>query len=157
MEKENNFELEDTQKDRYLTFKVEDETYGFEIKYVTEIIGMQAITKVPDLEDYIKGIINLRGKIIPVIELRVRFKKPLMKYDDRTCIIVIEFEDITVGFIVDEVEEVIVIGEENITEPPKTKTGFKNPFIKGIGKVNEKMKLILDCQELLDEKVNKTV
>ena len=80
---------EDTQKGRFLTFSLDKESYGIEIKYVTEIIGLQEITEVPELPDYIKGIINLRGKIIPVMDIRLRFKKSEKEYNDRTCVIVL--------------------------------------------------------------------
>jgi len=88
---------EDTQKGKYLTFIIGKEVYGIEIKYVMEIIGMQQITEVPELPEYIKGIINLRGKIIPVLDVRLRFKKEPMEYNDRTCIIVVDIKDVSVG------------------------------------------------------------
>ncbi|MDP4095008.1 MAG: chemotaxis protein CheW, partial [Bacillota bacterium] len=84
---------EDTQKDKYLTFVVGSETYGIEIRHVTEIIGIQPITEVPELPEYIRGIINLRGKIIPVMDVRMRFKKSFKEYNDRTCVIVVDIED----------------------------------------------------------------
>jgi len=86
---------ENTQKDKYLTFLLGEETYAIEIKYVTEIIGIQPITQVPELPSYIKGIINLRGRIIPVMDVRLRFKKPPVEYNDRTCIIVIDIDRMT--------------------------------------------------------------
>ena len=142
---------EDTQRGRYLTFNVGDETYGIEIGYVTEIIGMQPITKIPEIADYIKGIINLRGKIIPVIDVRIKFKKDSIDYNDRTCIIVIEAEDILVGLIVDQVSEVLTIDDENIAPPPSSKTGIRNRYLKGVGKIDDKVKLLLDCDKLFDE------
>ena len=142
---------EDTQKNKFLTFAVGNEVYGLEIKFVTEIIGIQAITKIPEVPDYVKGIINLRGKIIPVIDVRLKFKKPPMEYSDRTCIIVIDIQMMSVGFIVDYFSEVLVIPEENIVPPPKNKTGFSNRYIKGIGKVGNDVKLILECEKLLSE------
>lgn len=142
-------ELEDTQKGKYLTFSSGKEDYGIEISYVTEIIGIQSITEVPELPDYVKGIINLRGKIIPVIDVRLRFKKPAVNYNDRTCIVVIDISDVSVGMIVDTVAEVISIPENNIVPPPDGKTGFHNRYIKGIGKVGNEVKLLLDCEKLL--------
>ena len=103
---------EDTQKGKYLIFSLGNEFYGIEIKYVTEIIGVQPITEIPELPDYIKGIINLRGKIIPVMDVRIRFKKSPMEYNDRTCVIVIDVKDTSVGLIVDSVSEVLSIEEE---------------------------------------------
>lgn len=141
---------EDTQKDKYLIFKIDKEFYGVDIKYVTEIVGMQTITSVPELPVYIKGIINLRGTIIPVIDVRSRFNIREKEYNDRTCIIVIDSENMLIGLIVDIVSEVLTIEEENIVPPPEnTRTG--NRYIKGIGKVGEGVRLILDCHRLLNE------
>lgn len=147
-----NMEMEeDTQKGRYLTFSLCKESYGIEIKYVTEIIGIQAITEIPELPEYIKGIINLRGKIIPVMDIRLRFKKEPKEYNDRTCIIVIDIKDISIGLIVDTVSEVLTIEEQDIVEPPKMNKGFNNRYIKNIGKVGNDVKLLLDCDRLLTE------
>jgi purine-binding chemotaxis protein CheW len=142
---------EDTQKGRYLTFSIGKENYGIEIKYITEIIGMQEIAEVPELPEYTKGIINLRGKIIPVIDVRLRFKKEAKVYNDRTCIVVVDIMDISVGLIVDEVSEVITIAEENIVPPPSIKSGFNNRYVRAIGKVGTEVKLLLDCDELLSD------
>jgi len=142
---------EDTQKGKFLTFSIGKEAYGFEIKHVTEIIGIQEITEVPELPIYVKGIINLRGKIIPVMDVRLRFKKEPREYNDRTCIIVIDIRDISIGLIVDHVAEVVVIDPENIVPPPTIKTGFHNRYIKGIGKVGSEVKLLLDCDKLLND------
>ncbi len=142
-------ELEDTQKGKYLTFAVEDEVYGIEIQYVTEIIGIQPITKVPDSSTYIRGIINLRGKIIPVMDVRLKFKKESIPYNDRTCIVVVDIGTMQIGMIVDNVAEVIDIADENIVPPPNTKSGFNNRFIMGIGKVGADIKLILDCKKMV--------
>ncbi|HHV29494.1 MAG TPA: purine-binding chemotaxis protein CheW [Clostridium sp.] len=139
---------EETQKDKYLTFILGKEYYGIEIKYVTEIIGIQSITEVPDLPGYIRGIINLRGKIIPVMDVRLRFGKEFKEYDDRTCIIVIDSENILVGLIVDSVWEVMSIPNEEIVTPPDFNES-ENKFIKGIGKTGSEVKLILDCEKLL--------
>jgi Chemotaxis signal transduction protein len=146
---ENNAFEEDTQHGRFLTFTLEDEVYGIEIKYVTEIIGIQSITKVPEVPDYVKGIINLRGKIIPVIDVRLKFGKEPMEYDDRTCIVVIDISEVSVGLIVDNVDEVLTIDDQDIAAPPTNKTGFENRYIKGIGKAGDKVQLLLDCEKLL--------
>jgi purine-binding chemotaxis protein CheW len=149
---ENNVEMEeDTQKGRFLIFSLDKETYGIEIKYVIEIIGIQAITEIPELPEYVKGIINLRGKIIPVIDVRLRFKKEPKEYNDRTCVIVVDIEGIYIGLIVDSVAEVLAIPDQNIVEPPKMNMGFSNRYIKNIGKVGNDVKLLLDCEKLLTE------
>ena len=142
---------EDTQKGKYLTFKLGKEMFGIEIRFVTEIIGMQPIAEVPEVPDYVKGIINLRGQIIPLIDVRIKFKKEPMEYHDRTCIIVIEIQNTSIGLIVDEVAEVLSMPEENIVPPPEYKTGFQNRYIKSIGRVGDDVKLILDCEKLLSD------
>jgi purine-binding chemotaxis protein CheW len=144
-------EEEDTQRGKFLTFQLGTEVFGIEIKFVTEIIGIQAITYVPEVPGYVKGIINLRGKIIPVIEIRSKFKKPSIPYDDRTCIIVIDLNEISIGLIVDSVSEVLNIGDENIVPPPKYKSGVQNKYIKGIGKVGKEIKLLLDCEMIISD------
>lgn len=144
-------EEEDAQKNRFLVFSLGKETYGIEIKYVTEIIGMQAVTEIPQLPEYVKGIINLRGKIIPVTDVRLRFKKESKEYNDRTCIIVIDINETSIGLIVDSVAEVLTIPEQDIVAPPQMNKGISNRFIKSIGKVGSEVKLLLDCEKLLTE------
>lgn len=139
---------EETQRDKFLTFILGKECYGIEIRYVTEIIGIQSVTEVPELPEYIRGIINLRGKVIPVMDVRLRFKKEFKEYNDRTCIIVIDAENILVGLIVDSVSEVMSIPEADIVVPPNLNG---NKYIKGIGKIRNEVKLILDCKQLLTE------
>lgn len=142
---------EDTQKGKFLTFTSGNEAYGLDIKYVTEIIGIQDITEVPELPEYIRGIINLRGKIIPVMDVRLRFKKPFREYNDRTCIIVVEIKDISVGLIVDAVSEVLSIQDKDIVAPPDLNKNYSNRYIKGIGKVGKEVKLLLNCSKLLND------
>ncbi len=144
-------ENEDTLKNKYLIFSVGEESYGISIKYVIEIIGIEEITKVPDLPDYVKGILNLRGKIITVMDARLRFKKEEKGYDDRTCIIVINIESITFGLIVDSVKEVASIDESNIAPPPtiNKQDDGSGGFIEGIGKVENDIWLFIDCIKLL--------
>ena len=144
---------EDTQKGKFLTFALGKEEYGIEIKYVTEIVGIQVITEVPELPEYVKGIINLRGKIIPIIDVRLRFKKEEKEYNDRTCTIVIDINHISVGLIVDTVVEVISIAEQDIVDPPQINSGENNKYIKGIGKVGNNVKLLLDSNKLLSDDV----
>ena len=151
------WEQEDTQKDKFLTFSLGNEFYGIEIKYVTEIVGMQPITEVPELPVYIRGIINLRGKIIPVMDVRLRFKKSPRDYNDRTCIIVIDIKDISIGLIIDSVSEVLSIPEGDIVPPPEVSKGLTNRYIKGIGKVGSDVKLILDCDKLLNDEETESI
>ena len=101
-----------TQLNKYVTFKSGNEYFGLKIQYVNEIIVFQEVTEIPESEDYIKGLINLRGKIIPVIDVRIRFKQEPIEYNDRTCIIVINVKDTVVGLIVEKIAEVVEIKEE---------------------------------------------
>ena len=140
---------EDTQKGKYLIFSLGKEDYGIEIRYVTEIIGIQAITEIPDLPEYVKGVINLRGKIIPIMDIRLRFNKAAREYDDRTCIIVVDIDAISIGLVVDSVAEVTSLPDEDIASPPGINAGFQK-YIKGIGKLDNDVKLLLDCNRLLN-------
>jgi purine-binding chemotaxis protein CheW len=142
-------EIEDTLKDRYLSLRIGDENYAFEIQYVTEIIGIQKITKVPNIKEYIKGIINLRGIIIPVVNIRTRFGMEEIDYNDRTCIVVIRIHERTIGLIVDEVYEVYSIASNDIDPRPPINKSKNSNFIKGIGKLADNVSLILDLTKLL--------
>ena len=139
---------EDTMRGRFITFTVDEEMYGIEIRYVTEIVGIQPINRLPETPEHIKGIINLRGKIIPVVDMRLKFKREPAAYNDRTCIIVIDIQDISAGLIVDEVAEVIAIDDESISPPPERETGANSRYLSGIGTVGDAVKLLLDCEKL---------
>lgn len=145
----------DRQQDKYVTFKSGNEYFGLKIDYVNEIIVFQEITEIPESEDFIKGLINLRGKIIPVIDVRVRFKQEPIEYTDRTCIIVIKVKDTVVGLIVEKVAEVVEIKKEDILPPPSVTIGHEektqNKYVYGIGKVGEEVKLLLDPDRLLKD------
>lgn len=141
---------EDTQKDKYLTFHLADEDYGIEIRYVTEIIGIQKITKVPDMAHFIKGVINLRGKVIPVMDVRARFNLPPRDYDERTCVIVVNVNEQDIGLVVDHVNEVADIPEAQVEPPPNTSQGKTSRYIRGIGKMGDSVKVLLDAETLLD-------
>ena len=146
----------DTQEGKYMTFKSGSEYFGLEIQYVQQIIQFQAITKIPETEDYIKGLINLRGKIIPVVDVRVRFKQGECEYTDKTCILVITVKDTTVGLIVEQIAEVAEIQKENILPPPTIGRNDKghNKYGYGIGKVGTSVKLLLDPEKLLYDEEN---
>lgn len=145
--------IEDTQKDRYMTFITAGECYAIAIKYVNEIISFQRITDIPDTEDYVKGLINLRGKIIPVIDVRLRFGYDQLEYTDRTCIIITEVKGTVVGLIVEKIEEVVNIYEEDILPPPDigVRQDEVERYIYGIGKVGDKVKLMIDPDRLLKD------
>lgn len=143
----------DEQKGKYMTFKSGNEYFGLEIRYVNTIIQLQSVTKIPETEDYIKGLINLRGKVIPVIDVRLRFKQPELDYNDRTCIIVINVKSMMVGLIVEQIAEVVEIADDNILPPPTIGRGDKghNKYVYGIGKVGDTVKLLLDPDKLLND------
>lgn len=143
----------DTQQDKYVTFKSGNEYYGIKIEYVNEIIVFQEITEIPESEDYIKGLINLRGKIIPVVDVRLRFRQEPIEYNDRTCIIVLNVNDTVVGLIVEKIAEVVEIPEENILPSPTIGMPDKaqNVFVYAIGKVGDSVKLLLDPDKLLND------
>ena len=143
---------EDTQKDKFLTFHLKGEDYGIDIQYVLEIIGIQKITEIPDVPEFIKGVINLSGKIIPVMDVRSRFKFEPREYDDRTCIIIVNINEATVGLVVDIVNEVTNIPENQIEPPPRVSKGASSRYIKGIGKVEKEVKILLDINCLLYDK-----
>lgn len=143
----------DTQKGKYVTFKSGEEYFGLKIQYVNEIIVFQEITKIPESENYIKGLINLRGKIIPVIDVRLRFRQEPFEYTDRTCIIVVNVKNIVVGLIVEQIAEVVEIQEENIIPSPSVGKADKsqNKYVYAIGKVGDQVKLLLDPDRLLND------
>ncbi len=135
---------------KYMTFLCDGDYYGFGISHVTEITAMQPITEVPETEHFIKGLINLRGKIIPVIDVRARLGKDLAEYNDRTCIIVATVGEEMIGLIVDEIAEVVSLAPKDIVDPPSTDLGSQNNrFLSGIGKVGSQVKLLLDLNNLL--------
>lgn len=132
-----------------LTFYVEDQIYGIEIKYITDIIEIQPITPVPKVPAFIKGVFNLRGKVVPVMSIRERFGIKQIPYDSRTCIVVVSMEDVSVGIIIDKVCEVFNVGAGDITSPPSFKSVNANKFISHIVNAKDHVKLILDCRKLI--------
>ena len=143
--------LNDSQKDMFMTFTVGKETYGIEISHIIEIIGMQEYTEVPEMPDYIKGIINLRGNIIPLMDVRLRFRMEPRPYDDRTCVIVTVVDTVLVGLIVDRVVEVQTIDDEQIAPPPGMFTEVSHAYLSGIGKMEDRVALLLNCEKLFSE------
>ena len=148
-----NLRERDEQKDKYMTFKSGNEHYALKIQYVSEIIPFQVITAIPETEDYIKGLINLRGKILPVIDVRLRFKQAPIEYNDRTCIIVIIVRGTMVGLVVEQIAEVVEIGDGNILPPPTIMRGDKlqNKYVYGIARIGSTVQLLIDPDKLLNE------
>ena len=146
-------EAEDIRQGKYMTFQVGQDVFGIELKYVNEIIQMQPVTPIPEVEHFIKGLINLRGKIIPVIDVANRFDKESQPYNDRTCVIVIEVKSVEVGLIINQIAQVVSIEEDDILPPPNMsrQAAAQSKFIRGIGKVNGEVKLLLDPVKLLSD------
>lgn len=135
----------------YLTFEVAGETYAANIRYVTEIVGLQRISAVPDVPNFIRGAMNLRGKVIPVMDVRLRFKLPARDYDDRTTIIVLDLEGVPTGLVVDQVTDVLSIPKTNIDPPPHWREGGNETgVICGLGKHGDRVSIILDVPRLLN-------
>ncbi len=133
---------------KYLTFMLDDEEYGIEILKVREIIGIMDITKVPQTPDFVEGVINLRGKVIPVIDLRSKFSLARAEYNDQTCIIVVDV-GMMMGIIVDTVQEVHDIPTACIEPPPRLGAAVDTSFILGMGKVKDDVKILLDIDKVL--------
>ena len=134
----------------YLLFALDTEEYAVNVANVTEIVGIQKIMEVPDVPPFIKGVINLRGKIIPIMDVRLRFGFPGRPYDDRTCIIVLDSEENTTGLAVDKVVEVVEIPPADIAPPSHWESG--KSVVMGMGKRGEQVSIILNIRELLYEK-----
>lgn len=139
---------------KYLTFTLSNEEYGLEILKIKEIIGMMDITSVPKTPEFVKGVINLRGKVIPVIDLRLKFGMSAKEYDARTCIIVVEVADtkgraLQVGIVVDSVSEVVNLKGEQIEPPPSFGAALDTEYILGMAKVDKSVVILLDIDRVL--------
>ncbi|MCD6365484.1 MAG: chemotaxis protein CheW [Planctomycetes bacterium] len=134
---------------KYLTFALADEEYGLEILKVREIIGMMEITAVPRTPKYVKGVINLRGKVIPVVDLRMKVGMAEAERTDETCVIVVDIGDVEMGIVVDHVSEVLDIAEEDIEDAPSFGAQVNTDYILGMGKLNDKVTILLDISKLL--------
>lgn len=141
---------------KYLTFALADEEYGIGILKIKEIIGMMPITTVPQTPEFVKGVINLRGKVIPVLDLRLKFGMEEIDYTERTCIIVVEIEGasgiILMGIVVDSVSEVLNIKGDEIEDTPSFGTGLDTDYILGMAKMEGGVKILLDIDRVLSEK-----
>lgn len=142
-------EAEETQKDLFLTFRLGDEDFGMEIFHVIEIVGIQHITNIPDMPKYIKGVINLRGSVIPVMDIRLKFGMPERQYDNRTCLIVVRVEETSTAIVVDCVNEVSEIPNSQIEPAPRT-GHISAGYINGMGKLGDSVKILLNMDELLN-------
>lgn len=148
------------QEEKYLMFFLNDEFYGIPILKVNEIIGLMEITHVPRTPDFMKGIINLRGKIIPIMDLRLKFNMSERAYDEQTCIIIVEIpihgEKHFIGIVVDKVAEVVSINNTDIEAPPEYGQDEHESFLIGVGKVKDKVvmlleiEMIVNCKEMIN-------
>ena len=143
----------DPRAGKYLTFQLNREEFGIPVLQVREIMGLQDITAVPNTPAHVRGVINLRGRVIPVLCLRSRFGMPVIEHTGRTCIIVVkvrgESGDVPLGVIVDEVSEVVNIGSADIENTPDFGVGVPSPFLSGMAKVKDRVKILLDIDQLL--------
>ena len=134
---------------KYLTFVLGTEQYGVEIIKVREILGVLPITPMPQAPHYVKGVINLRGKVIPVIDTRTKFGMPEIDHTPETCVIVVDAGGTSVGLLVDTVKEVMDIAEAQIEDPPKFGAGADSAFVRGLGKIGDQVKILLDIDQVL--------
>jgi purine-binding chemotaxis protein CheW len=143
----------DDRAGKYLTFHLGPEEFGIRVLKVREIMGIQDITAVPHTPGYVKGVINLRGKVIPVLDLRLKFGLPAMEYNQRTCIIVMQIQgesgSILMGIIVDGVSEVLNLNGSEIEDTPDFGTDFSAPYILGMAKLKGKVKILLDIDRVM--------
>ena len=140
-------------ENKYLTFVVGDEIYGLDILHIKEIIGILKITHIPDQPDFVRGVINLRGNVIPVMDARLRFGMEPKPYDARSCTVVIHAREMLVGFIVDTVAEVLEIDPSDVENAKNL--GEQNDFVRGLGKVGDDVKILLEAEPLLFGHLNK--
>ncbi|MCP3955410.1 MAG: purine-binding chemotaxis protein CheW [Desulfobacterales bacterium] len=138
---------------KYLTFSLAEEEYGIGILKIKEIIGMMPVTTVPQTPDFVKGVINLRGKVIPVVDLRLRFGMEAIDYTERTCIIVVEIDSgsttVQIGIVVDAVSEVLNIKGDDIEDTPTFGTRLNTDYILGMAKMEGGVKILLDINKVL--------
>ena len=139
-----------SRRERYLTFHIGSEQYGIAINRIKEIIAMMSITKVPNIPAYMRGVINLRGSIIPVVDTRLRFNMEHRESDMHTAIIIVEVQKISIGFIVDRVEEVSSIESSSLSEPPKFGSSIDTDFICAVAQIEDYVVMILDVLKLFE-------
>lgn len=144
-------EDEDILKDKYLTFRMENEDYALDVSVVTEIIAMHEITHLPDMPNYVRGVVNIRGRVIPVMDVRLRVRMEERAYDNRTCIIIVDVHGMHIGLIVDRVSEVTLIPPDVIETRPVMASRTRDQFIFGMGKVEGKVIIMFDVNKLVRE------
>ncbi len=135
---------------KFLIFSVNDVEYGIDIGNVTEIIGIQYMTPIPNAPRYVRGITNIRGTIVPVVDMRLRFGIEETEYTERTCIVLISSENMYIGIVVDSVEDVVQLAPENILPLPQGSVAENNKYLKAIGKDGEKIKQLIDIERIFE-------
>ena len=150
---ENTAVKSDQRAGKYLTFQLGREEFGIRVLKVREIMGVQDITAVPQTPGYVKGVINLRGKVVPVVDLRLKFSLPEMEYTQRTCIIVVQVQtdatEMLMGIVVDGVSEVLNLAGSDIEDTPDFGSGVVTPYLLGMAKSKGKVKILLDIDQVL--------
>lgn len=150
-------EYKETEILQLVTFHLGEEEFGIDILKVQEIIRLLTITKVPNAPHFVEGVINLRGRVIPILDLRKRFNLKIKENDKNTRIIVVIINGMTVGFIVDSVSEVLRIPKETVEPAPPVVAGVESEYIKGVGKLDDRLLILLDLEKLLTEKEKKEI
>lgn len=138
-------------REKYLTFWCENQLFGVSIENIVQIVGMQEITEVPDYPSHVKGIMNLRGSVIPVIDMRLRLGKLETSYNDRTCIVIVKLSNSLSGFIVDKVDEVTDITDSQISPPPTLSTNEESRYLTGVARIEEHIVLLMDAAQLVND------
>ncbi|MFA6193099.1 MAG: chemotaxis protein CheW [Sulfurimonas sp.] len=136
---------------RYLSFFVQDEQYGIEISHINEIIAMMKITHVPRTPSFVEGVVNLRGSIIPIVDIRGKFGLEKKEHDMNTAIIINEVSGVNIGFIVDRVEDVLTFADKDLSEPPKFGSHIDTSFIQSVAEVGSDVILILDMEKIFED------
>ncbi|MDZ4727621.1 MAG: chemotaxis protein CheW [Leptospira sp.] len=144
-------EAEDTMEGLYLSFSVNQRDYAFEVRNLVEIVALPKITSIPGTANFLRGVINLRGKVIPVMDMRLRFLIEAIDYSDRTCVLIVKLGEILLGLIVDKVLEVLRIPAEHIDPAPKIGESQASQFITSTGRVEDKLIIIIDLNKLLND------
>ncbi|MCW2277920.1 chemotaxis protein CheW [Heliophilum fasciatum] len=142
-------ETQSLQEIQLVAFSLADEEYGVDIHYVQEIVRLLTITRVPKAPGYVEGVVNLRGNVVPVIDLRKLFSLPMRDVTDRTRIIIVKIKDITVGIIVDGVSEVLTVPVNDIEPPPMANNNIDQEFISGVGKLGQRLLMLINLDKVI--------
>lgn len=142
---------EDSLENKFLIFALDDKDYGISVTYVTEIIGMQNISEIPEVPYYIRGVTSLRNRVIPILDVRKRFQMDAKEDGDRTCLVILQIKDTPLALVVDNVREVITIPPESMEKAPNFGEDPASRFISNLAKINNRVKILVDVPKLLKE------